>query len=391
MLISRGTGAGDRWLIAQTSLAGWRWGLWGNLFWFRNAEVNRIRVSMIQLWKLSEANAMLPLVHRSPFRCVFLVFVLLLRAAVGTVGAAVPTPTPTPTPTPGQLTPLSSPLPGTNDAVNAVIPQPDGKVIAAGRFTFANGVAPNRIARFNSQWLARHQLRSWQRARTGKLPLPFFKPDGRIVVVRRFTSFNGFTHNRVCRLNANGSVDQTFGLGNGINTAALALALQSDGRIIVGGEFYPGRSDDAEQSCPVNTDGSVDLSFDPAPERTTTSTQSSFNRIVVLSLAAPLSATMVFPVGELRGDRELARSILSFDLGVGTGETFSRWHCNITARSFSAVASCRTSGTQSHLYCARFRGRLALFRIQSCARQLGLFVCGRTRRRRSCWRFLHRL
>src|ERR1700745_3746141 len=102
---------------------------------------------MIQLWKLSGANAMLPLVHRSPFRRVFLVFVLVLSGAA--VCGAASTPTPTPTPTPGQLDPTFVPAPGTNDAINVVIPQPDGKVIAAGRFTFANNVARNRIARFN--------------------------------------------------------------------------------------------------------------------------------------------------------------------------------------------------------------------------------------------------
>ena len=72
---------------------------------------------------------MLPLVHRSPFRRVFLLFVLVLSGAVSALRAAAPTPTPTP----GQLDTTFVPAPGTNDAVNVVIPQPDGKVIAAGR------------------------------------------------------------------------------------------------------------------------------------------------------------------------------------------------------------------------------------------------------------------
>ena len=179
---------------------------------------------------------MLSLVHRSPFRRVFLVFVLLLSGSISAVRAAAPTPTPTPTPTPGQLDTTFVPAPGTNDAVNIVIPQPDGKVIAAGRFTFANDVARNRIARFNSNGSLDTTFDPGTGA-DGEITAAVLQPDGRIVVAGRFTSFNGFTHNRVCRLNANGSVDQTFGLGNGINNAALALALQSDGRIIVGGNF----------------------------------------------------------------------------------------------------------------------------------------------------------
>ena len=53
-------------------------------------------------------------------------------------------------PAPGQLDIGFAPNPGTDDTVNVVLPQPDGKVITAGRFTAGNGVSRNRIARFNS-------------------------------------------------------------------------------------------------------------------------------------------------------------------------------------------------------------------------------------------------
>ena len=85
-------------------------------------------------------------VHRSPFRRVLLVFAFLLSGSSSAVRAAAPTPTPAP----GQLDTTFVPAPGTNDTVNVVIPQPDGKVIAAGRFTFANGIPRNRIVRLTS-------------------------------------------------------------------------------------------------------------------------------------------------------------------------------------------------------------------------------------------------
>src|SRR5205814_10125815 len=66
--------------------------------------------------------------------------------------------------------------------------------------------------------------------------------------------------------------------------------------------------------------------------------------MVALSLAAPLSATMVLPVGELRGYLEMARSILHSIPVSELGETFRRWHCHMQARSFSAVASSSTRG-----------------------------------------------
>src|SRR5216110_1824764 len=213
---------------------------------------------MNSLWKLSEADAMLFPVHRSPFRRVLLLFVLLLGGFVSAVRAAAPTPTPPP----GQLDTTFVSAPGTNDAVNVVIPQPDGKVIAAGRFTFANNVARNRIVRFNFNGSLDTTFDPGTGA-DGEITAAVLQPDGRIIVAGRFTSFNGFTHNRVCRLNADGSVDQTFGLGNGINNAALALALQSDDRIIVGGQFSQVDLTPRFNLARLNSNGSVDLSFDP--------------------------------------------------------------------------------------------------------------------------------
>jgi len=269
---------------------------------------------MIQLWKLSGASAILLLVHRSPFRRFFLVFILILSGSISAVRAG----TPTPTPTPGQLDATFAPAPGTNDAVNVVIPQPDSKVIAAGRFTFANNVARNRIARFNFNGSLDTTFDPGTGA-DGEITAAVLQSDGRIVVAGRFTSFNGSTHNRVCRLNANGSVDQTFGLGNGINNAALALALQSDGRIIVGGQFSQIDLTQRFNLARLNTDGSVDLSFDPG-----NGPNGDVNAIVIQSDGRiVIGGTFIGYGGFARGGvaRVQGNGALdpSFDSGVGTG------------------------------------------------------------------------
>src|SRR6478609_3390392 len=269
---------------------------------------------MIQLWKLLGADAMLSLVHRSPFRRVFIVFVLVLSGAA--VCAAAPAPTPTPTP--GQLDTTFVPAPGTNDAVNVVIPQPDGKVIAAGRFTFANNILRNRIARFNFDGSLDTSFDPGTGA-DGEITAAVLQPDGRIIVAGRFTSFNGFTHNCICRLNANGSVDLTFGLGNGITNAALALALQSDGRIIVGGQFSSVDLTPRFNLARLNNDGSVDLSFDPG-----NGPNGDVNAIVIQPDGRiVIGGTFIGYNGFARGGvaRVLGNGALdpSFDSGVGTG------------------------------------------------------------------------
>jgi len=267
---------------------------------------------------------MLSSVHRSSFRRVFLVFVLVLSGPVSAVRAAAPTPTPTPTP--GQLDTTFVPAPGTNDAVNVVIPQPDGKVIAAGRFTFANGVPRSRIARFNFDG----SLDTTFDPGTGadaEITAAVLQPDGRIVVAGRFTSFNTFTHNRVCRLNANGSVDQSFGLGDGINNTVLALALQSDGRILVGGQFSSVDLTLRFNLARLNTNGSVDLTFDPGNGPNPGNghgPNDDVNAIVIQPDGAILiGGTFNNYNGFVRGGvaRVLGNGALdsTFDSGVGTG------------------------------------------------------------------------
>ena len=139
-------------------------------------------------------------------------------------------------PAPGQLDVAFAPNPGTDDSVNAVVPQPDGKVIVAGRFSAANGVPRNRIARFNSNGSLDTSFDPGI-GPDGDIFAAILQPDGRIVVAGRFTMFSGFPRNRIARLNVDGSVDPTFGLSGGINNTPFALALQKDGRIIVGGQF----------------------------------------------------------------------------------------------------------------------------------------------------------
>ena len=163
---------------------------------------------------------------------------------------------------PGQLDIGFAPTPGTSDTINVAVPQPDGKVIAAGRFTAANGVSRNRIARFNSDGSLDSSFDPGI-GPNGDIFAAILQPDGRIVVAGGFTMFSGFTRNRIARLNADGTVDPTFGFSGGINNTPLALVLQRDGRIIIGGQFSQVDLVQRFNLARLNSDGTVDLTFDP--------------------------------------------------------------------------------------------------------------------------------
>lgn len=78
--------------------------------------------------------------------------------------------------------------------------------------------------------------------------------DGKLIVGGAFTSYNGTTRNYIARLNTDGTLDNTFDPGNGLGAAVLSLAIQSDGKIIVGGSF-------ASSVARLNTNGTVDGTF----------------------------------------------------------------------------------------------------------------------------------
>ena len=65
------------------------------------------------------------------------------------------------------------------------------------------------------------------------------QPTGRILVGGSFTTFAGGARGYLARLNPDGSLDTTFlGAGStGGNGPVFAIALQQDGKIIVGGDF----------------------------------------------------------------------------------------------------------------------------------------------------------
>jgi hypothetical protein len=63
--------------------------------------------------------------------------------------------------------------------------------------------------------------------------------DGKIILGGDFTAFNGTTSNYIVRLNSNGTIDTAFttNTGSGPDAYVYTSAMQSDKKIIIGGGF----------------------------------------------------------------------------------------------------------------------------------------------------------
>lgn len=159
-----------------------------------------------------------------------------------------------------------------NDSVLASAVQPDGKIIIAGHFTSVQGVSRNYIARLNVDGTLDA---AYDPSPNGAVHCVGVQPDGKIVFGGDFSGLrpNGAatstTRYSLARVNADGSLDMSFdpdpqGVVN-------CLALQTDGKILIGGQFTSFRFKAWPQVfrsrfARLNADGSVDMGFDPSPD-----------------------------------------------------------------------------------------------------------------------------
>lgn len=198
--------------------------------------------------------------------------------------------------------------PSANNTVNAIVVQPDGKILLGGNFTSIGGVLRSYIARTNADGtldtgfapILSSYVNCIAMQRDGKiliggsfgtvndLPRTYiarlnpdgtldanFNPaaddyingmilqqDGKVVLWGRFTAVNGIARNRVARLHVDGTLDESFGNPN-VNASVSSVALQPDGKMLLGGIFSSVGGAARNFIARLNTDGTLDPGFNP--------------------------------------------------------------------------------------------------------------------------------
>jgi uncharacterized delta-60 repeat protein len=212
-------------------------------------------------------------------------------------------------------------LAGANGTVQAVVCQTDGRVLIGGSFTSADGITRNHIARlmtdgsldtsfnpgpaadapvyalaeafingareiyvggaFNTIGGTGNYSPNLARLNNGgsfdgsfavgagpNAPVyaiavyPTNSPfAGKLLVGGAFTNINGSALGHVARMNGDGSVDTSFALNLGANDTVRAIAIQNDGRILIGGDFTNVNGVILNHVARLNSDGSLDINF----------------------------------------------------------------------------------------------------------------------------------
>lgn len=157
---------------------------------------------------------------------------------------------------------------GADNNVFAVALQPDGKILIGGFFRGYNGdaAAGDCVLRLNSDGTRDLSFNPGGAGANFGLYAIAVQPDAKILIGGYATTYNGAdaANDFIMRLNSDGTLDAGFNPGGaGLNNRAIAIALQADGKIVIGGDFFIYNGDGAapDNIMRLNADGTRDLSF----------------------------------------------------------------------------------------------------------------------------------
>ena len=216
-----------------------------------------------------------------------------------------------------------------NSLVYSIVPQSDGKMLVGGGFSSFNGTTVVRIARLNSDGTLDTTFAT--NIGTGfnsTVDRVFLQSDGKILVGGRFTNFNGTTAWKFARLNSDGTLDTDFmaNIGTGFNNTVDTIFLQSDGKILVGGDFTAFNGGVSNTLVRLDSDGTLDSYFTPGPYTTPFDSSdyggiSSFaiqpdGKIVVTGLIKAVVSPTETKIARLNSDGTVDTAFMA---NVGTG------------------------------------------------------------------------
>jgi uncharacterized delta-60 repeat protein/uncharacterized repeat protein (TIGR02543 family) len=208
---------------------------------------------------------------------------------------------------------------GADNEITGIALQPDGKIIIVGDFTTYNGTPRNRVARLNSNGSIDLSFNPGTGANDSVYGVAI-QPDGKVLIVGSFTLYNGVARNRIVRINSDGSLDETFDPGIGADNTVNCVAIQRDGKIIIGGAFTNYNGTVSSYLARLKADGSYDFGFDvssgPDNEVNSISIQSD-NRIIIGGAFLNCGGEGRSRIARLEEDGSLD---ISFDPGVGADD-----------------------------------------------------------------------
>jgi uncharacterized delta-60 repeat protein len=145
-----------------------------------------------------------------------------------------------------------------NPRVNALAVQDNGKILVGGTFTEGDLIRLNTDGSSDSLFNSNSSVSLVNSLYDAVLTIAI-QADGKILVGGGIDELNGEEHFGLGRLNADGSLDTTF--NPMANDQVNVLVVQTDGKILVGGDFFGLNGQSQNYIGRLNADGTIDVSF----------------------------------------------------------------------------------------------------------------------------------
>ena len=162
----------------------------------------------------------------------------------------------------GTLDTSFDPLGGLSSQAYFILLQPDGKILVVGNFGLVQGTSMVKIARLHPNGLLDTSFHSGA-PNTNYVLCMALQSDGKILLGGSFTSYNGVAHTGITRVLANGRRDTSFHPGAGAPGSVETITLDPDGKILIAGLFTSYNNTDRNKVARLLPNGTLDTSFDP--------------------------------------------------------------------------------------------------------------------------------
>lgn len=146
---------------------------------------------------------------------------------------------------------------GANGYINGAIETNDGKIVIVGAFTNFNGQSANRIVAFNRNGTINTAFNVGVGANEEIYSITYNKTTNKIALAGRFTTFNGQPKFGVVLLNSDGSLDNSFTLGDVEQRIPTYAYVMNSGKVLVSGDFIRYNGIQRSRLLILESDGSA--------------------------------------------------------------------------------------------------------------------------------------
>ena len=156
--------------------------------------------------------------------------------------------------------------------VRVIKPADNGKFFIAGKINEYNDSLVSNIVKVNADGSKDNSFTTYpvdDFIFSGDANDLVVQSDGKVVMIGDFNQYHDETKNGIVRLNTDGTIDDSFNIGSGFSNIGSnviffnSIAQQADGKLIITGTLNTYNGTSIGNMLRLNTDGSLDTSFNP--------------------------------------------------------------------------------------------------------------------------------